>query len=420
LGALLAEPLFLLADAAIVGHLGTPELAGVSVAAAILGTAVSLCMFLAYGTTGAVARQLGAGDLAGAMRHGVDGMWLGALLGCALAALVAGLADQLVTLFDIDAEATEHAVAYLRISALGLPSVLIVLAATGVLRGLQDTRTPLLVAVAAAMANVCLNLALVYGLSLGVSGSATGTVIAQTGAALVYTRVVTSGARSLGVPVGADRRGIARSFTASAPLVVRNLSLRAVIALAAVVAARLGEPEVAAHQVAFTIWSTLALALDSIAIAGQALVGRYLGAADVRGAREATGRMVELAIGLGALLGLVLLITRAVIPPLFSPDAEVQRLLASTLLIAALMQPFAGWVFALDGALLGAGDVRYIAASQVVTVIVFAPLALAVSMLDGGLFVLWCAIAVWVFTRLALMAWRTRGTAWAVAGPARA
>src|SRR3954447_17548926 len=158
-GALIAEPLFLLADSAIVGHLGTSELAGLGVAGTIMATSVSVCIFLAYGTTSAVARRLGAGDVPGALRFGVDGLWLGGLLGALLAIIGIVFGGQLVGLFNPDPEAYHQAVLYLRIAVLGLPAALGVMATTGVLRGLQDTRTPLMVAVIANLANIGLNFA---------------------------------------------------------------------------------------------------------------------------------------------------------------------------------------------------------------------------------------------------------------------
>ncbi|MFZ5851105.1 MAG: MATE family efflux transporter, partial [Actinomycetota bacterium] len=183
LGALVAEPLFVLADSAIVAHLGTPQLAGLGVAGTALTTVVNLCVFLAYGTTAAVARRLGAGDEAGALRQGLDGTWLAAGLGLALLAVGELLTPRVVAAFGTSAAVAPYAETYLRVALAGLPGMLIVLAATGVLRGLQDTRTPLAVAAVAAVVNVLLNLVLVFGLGLGVAGSALGTTLVQTGAA---------------------------------------------------------------------------------------------------------------------------------------------------------------------------------------------------------------------------------------------
>ena len=415
-GALVAEPLFLLADSAIVGNLGTPQLAGLAIAATILATAVHLCIFLAYGTTAAVARNLGAGDLRGALRLGVDGLWLALLIGVVLGGIGVASAGLVSGWFTDDSAVAGHSTTYLRISMFGLPGMLGMLAMTGVLRGLQDTKTPLKVAVAANLGNVLLDYVLVYPLDMGIGGSAVATVIAQWASLGVYMAVVLGSLRREGVSLSLSWTGVGRSFRASSPLLIRNLSMRGVIVLATVVAARIGSPELAAHQVAFTIWTTLALSLDAVAIAGQAIIGRLLGAADSLGARTAVRRMVELSVGMGIVLGLLILGTRDLIPPIFSTDPEVRRRLAEALLVVALMQPLAGWVFALDGVLIGAGDNRFTAIAQAVTVIVFLPLALAVVVFDLGLTGLWWALSGWILARFVLMLHRQLSGKWAVEG----
>jgi putative MATE family efflux protein len=416
LGALVAEPLFLLADSAIVGRLGTAPLGGLSVAGAALTSLAYLCVFLAYGTTAAVARQLGAGDLREAIRHGIDGVWLAIGLGALL--LVAGwpLVPWLVDLLGASSTVHPYAVTYLRISLLALPAMLSVLAGTGVLRGLQDTRTPLVVAVSASAVNLALNAWLVLGLHWGIAGSATGTVLAQYGSALAYLAVILRAARRHGVPLGADRAGIRTSATAGAALLVRTLTLRAVLLGVTAVAARIGDAEVAANQIAFGVWALLALAMDSIAIAGQAITGRYLGAADIAGTRGATRRMVEWGVVAGISLGLLLLLARPLLPDLFSADAQVRPLLLDALLAVAVLQPVCGVVFVLDGVLIGAGDLRYLAVAGVLTMLAFAPGAYAVLALDRGLIALWAAFGVFMLARLLTLTLRARGSAWLVTG----
>ena len=166
-GALIAEPLFLLADTAIVGHLGTAQLAGVGVGTTVLHTATGLMIFLAYATTPAVARMIGAGNLPGAMARGRDGIWLGLLLGTVLAIVGWAAAPDLTAALGAAGDTHAHATAYLRWSLPGLPALLAVLAATGVLRGLQDTVTPLVVAGGGFAGNIALNVVLVYGAGLG-------------------------------------------------------------------------------------------------------------------------------------------------------------------------------------------------------------------------------------------------------------
>lgn len=418
-GALVAEPLFVMVDSAIVGHLGTPQLVGLAIAAALLTTAVSVFVFLAYATTAAVARQAGAGDLASAIRQGMDGIWLALLIGATVVAVALPLAPWLVDVFGASDTATPYATTYLRISSLGIPAMLVVLAATGVLRGLQNTRTPLYVAIGGFAANGALNVGLVYGVGLGIAGSAWGTVIAQVGMALAYLVVVVRGARRHGASLRPDAAGIRACAQAGVPLLIRTLSLRAVLMIATVVAARLGDTDIAAHQIILSLWSLTAFALDAIAIAGQAIIGRYLGANDAKGAREACRRMVQWGIASGVVLGAAIMLARPLFVPLFTSDSSVQDTLLPTLLVVALSQPISGVVFVLDGVLMGAGDGRYLAWAMVLTLAVFAPVALLVPSLGGGLTALWGAMTLMMTVRLLTLWTRTRSGRWVVTGATR-
>ncbi|MFD4232889.1 MATE family efflux transporter [Streptomyces sp. NPDC058542] len=418
-GALVAEPLFVMVDSAVVGHLGTPQLAGLGIAAALLMTAVSIFVFLAYATTAAVARRVGAGDLPAAIRQGMDGIWLALLLGAAVVALAIPTAPWLVDIFGASDTAAPYAITYLRISILGIPAMLVVLAATGVLRGLQDTRTPLYVAIGGFTVNAALNVTLVYGAGLGIAGSAWGTVIAQVGMAAAYLVVVIRGARRHNASLRPDAAGIRASARAGVPLLIRTLSLRAVLMIATAVAARLGDVDIAAHQIILSLWSLTAFALDAIAIAGQAIIGRYLGANDEKGAREACRRMVEWGIGCGIALGVLIVLARPLFIPLFTSDPSVKDTLLPALLVVAVSQPIAGVVFVLDGVLMGAGDGRYLAWAMLVTLAVFAPVALLVPSLGGGLTALWWAMTLMMAVRLITLWLRTRSGRWIVTGATR-
>lgn len=420
-GALVAEPLFVMVDSAIVGHLGTPQLAGLGVAAALLQTCVNLFVFLAYATTAAVARRVGAEDLPAAIRQGMDGIWLALLLGLLVIAVLVPGAPALVHLFGASPTAAPYAADYLRISALGIPAMLIVLAATGVLRGLQDTRTPLYVAVAGFSANAGLNALLVYGAGWGIAGSATGTVLAQYGMAAAYLTVVVRGARRVGASLRPDAAGIRACAQAGVPLLVRTLSLRAVLMIATSLAARMGDSQIAAHQITLTLWSLLAFALDAVAIAGQAIIGRYLGAGDEARARAACTRMVQWGLVAGAVLGALVALVRPLFMPLFTSDASVIAALTPVLLVVAVTQPIAGVVFVLDGVLMGAGDGTYLAGAMLVVLAVFAPVALAVPALGGGLTALWWTVAgLMMAVRLATLGLRARSGRWLVTGAVRA
>ena len=426
--ALVAEPLFLLADAAIVGHLGTTELAGLGIAAAVLQTAVGLCVFLAYGTTAAVARRLGAADARGALALGVDGIWLAVLIGAAVTAVGVPLTEPLVAAFGPGEAVASEAATYLRLAWFGTVPLLVMLAATGVLRGLQDTRTPLVVAVVGNALNVVLNLLLVFGPgpfpALGIAGSALGSVLAQVVSAALLTAVVVRGARREGASLRPDLPGIRAAGRSGVPLVVRTLTLRAALLLttyAATLAATsgtAGAAGIAAHQLALTVWTFLAFVLDAVAIAAQAITGRYLGAGDVERTRAVTDRMVRWGIGSGVVTAVLLAAAAPFLGPLFSPDPAVHDLLWPLLLVAALGQPLAGVVFVLDGVLIGAGDGRYLAWGGVVTLVAHAPVVLLVAANGAGLVGVWLAlVGVFMGARAVVLLHRARGDRWLLVGP---
>ena len=412
LGALAAEPLYVLTDTAIVGHLGTPQLGGLAVASTVIVSGYAMFIFLAYGTTGSVARLRGAGHNDRAAAQGVQALWLAAGIGVVLAVLGLLFGAPLVRLLGASGETAGYATTYLRISMAGVPALTVVLAGTGYLRGLQDTRTPLVVAVGSVLANLVIELVLVFGLDLGIAGSAWSTVVAQTGAALVYITVIGRDVRATGVGVRPDRRALAALSRVSADLFLRTMALRATIVGATAVAARMGTVEVAAHAIAFEVWGFTAYVLDSLAIAAQAMIGHRLGAGDGDGARAAASRVVGWSLGFGVVFGVVLLAVRPVLPEVFTDDGRVVALAATALLVVALLQPVGGIVFALDGVLIGAGDLRYLAWAMGTVALGFLPLLFVVDTLGW----LWVALAAMQLGRLVALVARWRSSAWVVVG----
>jgi putative MATE family efflux protein len=418
LGALAAEPLYVLADTAVVARMGTPQLGGLAIASTLLLTGAALFVFLAYGTTASVARLLGAGQDQAAAHEGVQGLWLAALLGTAVAVVTAIAAPALVDVMGAAGEVRGHALVYLRISLIGLPALLVTFAGTGYLRGLQDTRTPLVVTVVAVAANLALELVLVYGLDQGIGASAASTVVAQGGAAGVYVARVTRDVRARRVGVAPDPAALRRLARVGWELFVRTAALRLSLTLGTAVAARSGTAALGAHQIAFELWSFLALVLDAVAIAGQALVGRLLGAGDAGGARAAGRRMLWWGLVAGAVAGVAIAALRGVLPRLFTDDAAVVAVCATLLVVVAALQPVNALVFVLDGVLIGAGDLRFLARAMVLAAAVFVPAALAVLALDLGVVWLWGAIGLLMAARLAALGARFAGPAWQVTGAA--
>ncbi|WP_228545853.1 MATE family efflux transporter [Microcella flavibacter] len=418
LGALVAEPLFVLTDTAMVGHLGAAPLAGLGLAATVLQTAIGLLVFLAYATTPLVARRLGADDRRGALSAGVDGLWLGLGLGALLLAVMLPLSTPVIAAFGASGPVEAEALTYLTISWWGVPGMLLVLAATGVLRGLQDVRTPLLVAVVGFGANILLNAVLIYGASLGVAGSALGTVIAQWGMAIALVSVVVKAARREEAALRPGLAGLRAAATAGSWLFVRTLSLRIALVVTVAVATGLGTVELAAAHVWFAVYSLLALVLDALAIAGQTLVGHALGAAEVPRVRATTRRLVGWGVVVGAGLALVLLALAVPLSVVMTSDAAVRDALPAALVVLALGLPLAALVFVLDGVLIGAGDGRYLAVTGILNLFVY--LAVLALVPGFGLLGLLAAFAlVYLGARAATLSARARGTAWMITGAAR-
>lgn len=415
LGALIAEPLFLLADTAIVGHLGVDELAGAGLGTAVLQTAVGLMIFLAYSTTPAVARQFGAGNLPRALAAGRDGVWLGLFLGVLLA--VAGFvsAPYLVQALGADGRTADFAVDYLRVSMAGLPAMLAVLAATGVLRGLQDGRTPLLVAGGGFVLNAVLNFVLVYGADLSVAGAALGTVIAQWLMAIVYLALLVPRMRAHQVGLAPTKAGLLHSAHSGGWLMLRTVSLRIAIMATVWVVTAAGPETLAAHQLVNTFYNTLAFALDALAVAAQSLIGKELGAGAVDRVKALTSTMMRWGTGFGVITGVVLAGLAWVLPPLFTSDPSVRELATWGLLVLAIQQPICGLVFVLDGVLIGAEDARYLALTGLLNLAVYAPLLIIVALvpLPGQPLVwTWVAFGGYLLARAVTLSWRAVRGGW--------
>lgn len=418
-GALVAHPVFLLIDAAIVGTLGTAPLAGLGAATTVISAVVGLCVFLAYATTSSVARLLGANDRAGALAQGLAGMLLGLGLGVVLGIAVWWTAPLLARGLGTTGEVTDFSVTYLRIIAISLPAMLGVLAGVGVLRGLQDTKTTLVVTLSQVGVNLVLSLVLVLGLGWGIAGSAVGTAVAEFVGLFAYGAVLMLLVRRAGVPVVPTMAGIVRAARDGVPLFIRTIALRIVFLVAAAAAARLGSPELAAYHVTATLFFALALALDALAIAGQALLGKVLGASDAHSARLITRRLLYWSVWLGLALAVFVLVIRPWLPGWFSNDEAVIAIMSSALIIVAVQQPLAGAVFALDGILIGAGDTRFLAWAQIAVLGGFIPAAWWVVQSGWGVDGLWWSIAWFLLLRLIILGWRAHGSAWIVTGAVR-
>jgi putative MATE family efflux protein len=413
LGALAAEPLYVLADTAIVGHLGRPQIAALGLAGTVLAGAFTIFNFLTYGTTAVVARATGAGRQEEAARLAAQALWaslgigIALLVGCEIVAgpLLAGLGGH--------GRSGHFALLYFRIAAVGLPAALVALAGQGYLRGVSNLRRPFEIVVAANIANLALELLFVYGFGWGIAGSAAGTAIAQSGMGVAFVVELLRPHAPSRRPSWREMRPMVR---VGRQIFVRTAALYASFLVAASVLARMGDAQIGAHQIAYQLFVLLALILDAIAIAGQVIVGRMLGAGDADGAFAAALRMIGWSVAIGAVFAAVLAPLSHALPRAFTGDPRVLHQAALLWPFLAAMQPLGAAVFALDGILIGAGDTRYLMWSMLAASALFVTLSALALSFGWGVVGVWAALDALIGARLALLGPRFARRRWAVVG----
>ena len=414
LGALAAEPLYVLADTAIVGHLGRPQIAALGLAGTVLAGAFTIFNFLTYGTTAVVARASGAGESERAARLAAQALWVAVAIGAALLVVCELAASPLLAALGAHGRSGDLALTYFRIAALGLPAALIALAGQGYLRGVANLRRPLEIVVVANIANLILEVVFVYGFGWGMAGSAAGTAIAQAGMGVAFVVELLRPHASSKRPRVAEMAPLVR---VGRQIFVRTAALYASFLVAASVLARVGDAPLGAHQIAFQLFIFIALLLDAVAIAGQVIVGRMLGAGDAAGAYTAARRMIGWSVGLGAIFGVALLALEPWLPRLFTSDPEVLHAADQIWVLFAVMQPLAGAVFALDGILIGASDTSYLMWSMLAASFgVFVPIAFASLAFGWGIVGVWAGLDALIAARLIFLGTRFAGRRWAVVG----
>jgi len=411
LGALVAEPLYLLADTAVVGRLGTLPLGGLAVASAALLLIYGLCFFLAYGTTATVARFTGAGEPLKAANQAIQSLWLAFFLGVLIAFIGYFAADPLLKLLGASGELLNQARIYLRISMFGAPAMLIMLAGVGYLRGIKDTIRPLWVAIGTALLNLGIELVLIYGFDKGIGASAASTVISQWVGALIYLIWIWQAISKHKVSLTPKFLVLIKLLRSSSELLIRNLSLTTSFIVATSMAARLGNVDVAAHEVGFQAWFFLAMSMDA-----KAIIGNLLGAGKAQEARRMGQRAIIWSTGIGVFTGSFLAIIHTPFAKIFSEDTAVIELASFLLLHVAAMAPLSGVAFALDGILIGAGDQRFLAKSMTLSAIISIPLMFVTVAVGLGLGWIWGAIWILMTVRSITLYIRFRSDKWLKVG----
>lgn len=377
-GQLVAEPAFVLIDTAIIGHIGRSALAGLSIGSTVLLTTTGLCLFLAYNTTSQVARLLGAGKRREGFSVGMDGLWLALFLGVILTVILIFAAEPLCYAIGARGSTLQNAIVYTQMVMPGLSAMLLVYAANGIFRGLRKVSITLFAAISGAILNTILDIIAVFYLKMGIAGSGIATMIAQWYMGFVLTVPAVMWAVQSGARLRPHFRQILHSAGSGVPLFIRTLALRTCMVATVVTAARLGTNTLAAYQVTNSCWNFVMNILDAIGIAAQTIVAAALGA----GLRKQAGMITRICAQVGAVssvaVGLFMIIVGWSCPSLFSPRADIQLLVSIGMTILGLFLPLAGWMWALDGVLIGAGDHPYLAkACSAMAVVYLSALLLA-------------------------------------------
>ncbi|MDT7783534.1 MAG: hypothetical protein QOF58_1953 [Pseudonocardiales bacterium] len=416
LGVLAAEPLYVLVDTAVVGHLGALPLAGLALGGVLLTQVSTQLTFLSYGTTARTARLHGAGRRREAVEEGVQATWLALAAGLLVVVLGQVFARPLAELLAGRGGVADAAVEWVRIALFGAPFILVTMAGNGWMRGVQDTRRPLKYILIGNGISAVLCPALVYGAGWGLEGSAIANVVAQVLAASLFFKALISEK----VPLAPHYQAMRAQLGMGRDLVLRSLAFQACFVSAASVAARTSVAAVGAHQVVLQLWTFLALVLDSLAIAAQSLVGAALGASNKKQAEKLAWQVTRYGLVFGIGLGVVFAALATVLPHAFTSDAGVLSEIPNAWWFFVALQPIAGVVFALDGVLLGAGDVKFMRTATLGSAVIgFLPLVWAAYAFGWGLAGIWTGLSAFMVLRLVAVLWRTKSGEWAVEGAVR-
>ncbi len=416
LGVLAAEPLYVLVDTAVVGHLGALPLAGLALGGVLLTQVSTQLTFLSYGTTARTARLHGAGRRRDAVEEGVQATWLALAAGLLVVVLGQVFARPLAELLAGGGAVADAAVEWVRIALFGAPFILVTMAGNGWMRGVQDTKRPLKYILIGNGISAVLCPALVYGAGWGLEGSAIANVVAQVLSAGLFFKALVAERVALRPRWEAMRAqlGMGRD------LVLRSLAFQACFISAASVAARSSIAAVGAHQVVLQLWTFLALLLDSLAIAAQSLVGAALGASKRKQAEKLAWQVTRYGLVFGIGLGIVFAALAPVLPRAFTTDAGVLGEIPNAWWFFVALQPIAGVVFALDGVLLGAGDVKFMRTATLLSAVIgFLPLVWASHVFGWGLAGIWTGLSAFMVLRLVAVVWRTKSGDWAIEGAVR-
>ncbi|MCC3312068.1 MATE family efflux transporter [Nocardia africana] len=417
LGVLVAEPIYLLFDMAVVGRLGALALAGLAVGGLILAQVGTQLTFLSYGTTARSARRHGAGDERGAVAEGVQASWLAVAAGLAIVVVLQVFARPVVDVIAGGADIADEALRWLRIALFGVPLILLTMAGNGWLRGVQQTRRPLAYVIAGLVVSALLCPVLVHGLLGAPRMELAGSAVANVAGQVVSAGLFVAALVRRRVPLRPHPQVMRAQLVLGRDLIVRSLAFQACFVSAGAVAARFGAASVAAHQLVLQLWNFLALTLDSLAIAAQTLTGAALGSGDAPGARMLARRITLWSTLFAVVLAVVFAAGYAVVPQIFTDDPAVLDRVHVIWWFFVPLIPAAGVVFALDGVLLGAGDAQYLRNTTMAAALLgFLPAIWLSLSFDWGIAGIWSGLSAFILLRMIAVGARALSGRWARTG----
>lgn len=415
LGVLAANPLYLLLDTAVVGRLGTAQLAALAAGAAIQSTVTTQLTFLSYGTTARSSRFFGAGQRDKAVAEGVQATWVALGVGTLLAIIVGLFAQPLAQALANDYETSVRAAQWMRVSVFAVPLTLAIMAGNGWMRGVQNTKMPFYLTLCGLIPGAIL-LPILVG-RYGLVGSAIANVIGMGITAALFVVVLARENARYGGSWAPRWSVIKRQLVLGRDLILRSLSFQVSLLAAAAIAGRIGVVALAAHQLMLQLWNFLTLVLDSLAIAAQTLTGSALGRGGAQQARAVGLKVLKYSMVFAVALSAVFAVFAVPIQTLFTSDPDVVDTLRVPWFLLIGMILVGGAVFALDGVLLGAADAAFLRNLTLFSLLgVALPIILAAGAFGWGLTGIWVGQLGQVVARLIGVVWRFRSMRWAVSG----
>ncbi len=366
--ALASQPLLNIGDTAMIGRLGVEPLAARAIGAALISGIYWIFAFLTFGTTTLIGHHFGADDAKACGETYLHALFVALVGGAALAAAGFFFAGLLYNWMGANNAVADQGISYFRITISSAPFTLILLASVGFFRGIQNTKTPMFIAFLANGLQLLLDYALIYGKfglpSLGLKGAAIAAWIAQlTGAsaslAIFFASRRTAAYRAVGWRISMTR--LRPLFRIGGDLALRPGALRLSLIFATGTAARMGAAILSAYEIAFQLFMLCSDVIDGLAVAGQALVAKHLGAHRNESAVRMGRTLIICGAVAGSLFSVMFIAAEPSILRFFTESPEVIAAIGGGLfLLVALMQPLNGIVFVIDGLLIGARDTRFL------------------------------------------------------------